>query len=62
MAETGHPLLGDQMYGKSSALIGRTALHAGELTFIHPFSGERLKLTAELPEDMEILKKGVVER
>ncbi|MBR0086529.1 MAG: RluA family pseudouridine synthase [Lachnospiraceae bacterium] len=62
MAETGHPLLGDPLYGKLSRFIGRTALHAGELTFIHPFSGEQLKLTAELPEDMEILKKEVVER
>ena len=55
MASQGHPLLGDAMYGKSSDLIARTALHAGEMTFIHPFTQKEIRLEAPLPEDMKKL-------
>ena len=54
MKAIGHPLLGDYMY--HPAYKGRTdcrqALHAGELIFYQPISGERIHLYAELPEDM----------
>ena len=67
MAHIGHPLLGDALYGsgfKSSARrlnpaaqaalrqLQRQALHAAELAFEHPVSGERLRFTSELPRDM----------
>ncbi len=55
MASQGHPLLGDSMYGKSSDLIARTALHAGEMTFIHPFTQKEIRIEAALPEDMKKL-------
>ena len=36
LAEAGHPLVGDRRYGRRSPLIGRTALHARSLAFVHP--------------------------
>jgi 23S rRNA pseudouridine1911/1915/1917 synthase len=53
MAYAGHPLLGDWLYGERSALIDRPALHAAELVFSHPITGETLHLSAPLPEDMQ---------
>jgi 23S rRNA pseudouridine1911/1915/1917 synthase len=67
LAHIGHPLLGDATYGagfKASARklplaaqaalqeLGRQALHAAELAFEHPVSGERLGFTSPLPADM----------
>ena len=44
MAEgLGNPILGDRLYGKQSAW--RLMLHAGELSFTHPATGERLRFT-----------------
>lgn len=48
----GHPLLGDILYGaQATAAIARPALHAVSLTFTHPVSNERLRFTAEYPQD-----------
>lgn len=54
MAYTGHPLLGDTLYGTGDAgLIGRAALHAARLTFRQPFTGEKICIEAPFPEDMK---------
>lgn len=47
----GSPILGDDLYGTSSSLICRHALHAQSLTFPHPFDGMPLTLTSPLPAD-----------
>jgi 23S rRNA pseudouridine1911/1915/1917 synthase len=52
-----HPLVGDLTYGADPALatrlgISRPWLHAKELGFTHPASGERLSFTADYPEDL----------
>lgn len=67
LASIGHPVIGDPVYGRASAArlarlgpaaraavqgFGRQALHARQLAFRHPRSGERLSWTAELPADM----------
>lgn len=52
MAHLGHPLLGDTLYGTSSPLISRQALHAYKISFIHPVTREKLELTAPIPEDI----------
>jgi len=53
MASAGHPLVGDVLYGGASALgLERQALHATQLAFVHPMTGESLCLHAPLPEDM----------
>jgi 23S rRNA pseudouridine1911/1915/1917 synthase len=48
----GHPVCGDDLYGRTSPLIARQALHAGEISFLHPRTGLPLALTAPLPGDM----------
>lgn len=54
----GHPILGDSLYGSSSPLISRQALHAYKISFIHPIEKKLLELEAELPKDMlHILNK-----
>lgn len=51
-AAIGHPLLADVLYGASpSDLIARPALHAAELSFVHPATGERPLFTAPYPDD-----------
>lgn len=70
MAHAGHALVGDPVYGgqrraSAKALPGeavaavagfpRQALHAAELGFDHPVTGERLHFTADLPRDMASL-------
>ncbi len=58
LAHIGHPIFGDDLYGGSTALIGRQALHAAQLSFIHPFSSETVCLTSPVPSDMsELLAK-----
>ena len=49
----GHPLLGDSLYGDSSTLISRQALHSYFISFIHPITGSFFEFTSELPEDMQ---------
>ena len=56
-AYLGTPLYGDRMYGQEHPIIGRQALHCGEVVFNHPVTGERIEVRAELPEDMAMLLK-----
>jgi 23S rRNA pseudouridine1911/1915/1917 synthase len=52
LASRGHPLVGDAVYGGSPALgMSRQALHAVELAFAHPVTGEPLAFTAAPPAD-----------
>ncbi|MBO4383852.1 MAG: RluA family pseudouridine synthase [Clostridia bacterium] len=53
MAYIKHPIVGDEVYGRAKNRLGITgqALHAGELTFTHPRTGERMHFTAPLPGD-----------
>ena len=51
MASLGHPLAGDSLYGARTAGPGRPALHSHHLILVHPVTGERLSVTAPLPED-----------
>jgi len=52
----GHPLIGDKLYGTTSPLIDRHALHASRLQFA--FEGRSYDFHMPLPEDMkELLEK-----
>jgi len=44
--------VGDAVYGVRDPLLGRQFLHATELAFPHPFTGERIETRSELPEDL----------
>ena len=69
MSYTGHPLLGDEVYGQSkipfekrhAPLLNGQALHAKRLSLTHPRTGERMTFECELPENfkqlIEILEK-----
>ncbi|MBR5283914.1 MAG: RluA family pseudouridine synthase [Clostridia bacterium] len=52
MASIGHPLAGDEVYGKGREKTGLEGqcLHAGRLRFIHPDTGEAMEVTCPLPE------------
>jgi 23S rRNA pseudouridine1911/1915/1917 synthase len=67
LSEAGHPLLGDSVYGSDGRInnlkdlhlrklirdLGRQALHASTLGFVHPATGEFLEFTSPLPADMQ---------
>jgi 23S rRNA pseudouridine1911/1915/1917 synthase len=67
MSEARHPILGDWLYGSRPRLTGirnlqlrkivsamkRIALHATELGFIHPRTGQRMDFRAPWPEDLK---------
>ena len=52
LAYLGYPLLGDAVYGKSSALVNRQFLHAARLGFHHPATGAWMQHQAALPDDL----------
>ena len=60
LAHLGFPIVGDDKYGdfetnKSLARQGlkRMFLHAWKLAFVHPLGGDRLRLEAPLPPELE---------
>ncbi len=52
----GHPLLGDEVYGRRAG-FARQMLHAWRLGFTHPHTGERLNFQSPIPADF--LEAGV---
>ena len=57
MAHTGHPLLGDTVYGgRRDKGLETQCLHARGLRFIHPATGEPVELWTELPEWFQAAK------
>ena len=58
MAYIGHPVLGDDVYGKPFGGLQGQCLHAGKIGFIHPITGEYLEFVSELPDYFnDVLKK-----
>jgi 23S rRNA pseudouridine1911/1915/1917 synthase len=54
LAAIGHPVVGDVRYGAGRTLgLDRPFLHAAELAFRHPSTGEQVSFTAPLPADLE---------
>lgn len=65
MAHVGHPLWGDKLYGRGGQVLAppvpgvllkhdpapHQMLHAWHLSFIHPFTGEKMAFTCPPPED-----------
>lgn len=57
----GHAIIGDERYGENEINrdfrqrgYKRLFLHAHKLQFVHPVSGETLKLVAPLPDDLQV--------
>ncbi|MEX0331718.1 MAG: RluA family pseudouridine synthase [Puniceicoccaceae bacterium] len=65
MKHIGHPVLGDALYGFRKVPkvdlpdIPRVMLHAAQLKFTHPISGELMELEAALPEDFRQVIEGL---
>ena len=57
LADIGHPVLGDDKYGKGKDKNKRLALHAGSISFLHPSSGKRLTFETGFPEYFNKLVK-----
>jgi 23S rRNA pseudouridine1911/1915/1917 synthase len=52
LAAIGAPIHGDTLYG--GAIAERHYLHAAQMAFTHPFTGEHVDIRAELPRDWPI--------
>lgn len=52
MAYLGHPVAGDPLYGPKNGVksLEGQCLHAGVLGFVHPVTGEKIRVEAPLPE------------
>jgi 23S rRNA pseudouridine1911/1915/1917 synthase len=65
LAESGHPICGERVYTaprgstlKDQSLAPRVALHAAELGFVHPVTGEEICFESPLPKDFkDVLKR-----
>ena len=56
LAEAGHPVVGDTMYGKGrDESLTRLGLHAKHLGFTHPRTRERVRFTSEPPREFREL-------
>ncbi|TMB98867.1 MAG: RluA family pseudouridine synthase [Chloroflexi bacterium] len=62
MAATGHPVVGDPVYGRRSELVKRQFLHAWKLAFALPLGGRQVEFESPLPVDLrdplERLRRG----
>ena len=53
LASIGHPVVGDRLYGApANETLGRNFLHAHRISFDSPATGERVTVTAPLPEEL----------
>ncbi|HEX6099975.1 MAG TPA: RluA family pseudouridine synthase [Thermoanaerobaculia bacterium] len=50
LAEAGHPVVGDRLYGSTVNPLGRLGLHAKVLGFAHPRTGKKLVFTVPVPK------------
>jgi 23S rRNA pseudouridine1911/1915/1917 synthase len=59
LASLGHPVVGDDAYGRARARspipLDGLALHASDLAFVHPRTGARVGFTAPLPPRLDRL-------
>jgi 23S rRNA pseudouridine1911/1915/1917 synthase len=55
-AAIGRPVAGDPLYARRDPLgLTRQFLHSYRLAFVHPFTGEDLRLHAPLPEELNVV-------
>lgn len=50
MSYIGHPVYGDDVYGKASKHCEGQCLHAKKIGFVHPINGEYYEFDSELPD------------
>lgn len=59
LAALGHPIVGDATYGAPAAGLSRQFLHAAELSFEHPRTGQTVTVTDPLPPELESYLEGL---
>ena len=61
LSSIGHPLIGDPWYGQRRPTLGmeRPFLHAAQLEFDHPGSGERVSFSSDLADDLQSMLSGL---
>ena len=59
LAGTGHPIVGDEKYGRKSKGHKRLALHAYSLSLNHPYNGRPLAFETEVPGYFRSLVGGI---
>jgi 23S rRNA pseudouridine1911/1915/1917 synthase len=52
LASIGHPIVGDTVYGRPDAALGRPALHARRLRFRHPADGAERSYESPIPDEL----------
>jgi 23S rRNA pseudouridine1911/1915/1917 synthase len=52
LSSINHPLAGDGLYGGKRGVISRQALHGEQLIWCHPWTGEKQRVKAPLPDDL----------
>jgi 23S rRNA pseudouridine1911/1915/1917 synthase len=54
LSSINHPLVGDPVYGqrRPKLQVERPFLHAAELSFVHPATGERVTFVSDLAADL----------
>lgn len=62
LSHIGHPIAGDGMYGGKRTYIDRQALHGEKLICYHPWTGNKIHVTAPMPEDMAQAVSGLRNR
>ena len=55
MEYIGHPISGDLKYGGHRSPIGRVALHAYKLSFVHPVTGRTMRFSTAIPQKFDSL-------
>ena len=65
LADNGTPILGDALYGgkapkhpvlrEAAEALGRPALHARVLGFVHPATGKKVRFEVDPPADFEVI-------
>lgn len=50
LSDKGHPVVGDDKYGKGNDLANNLALHSTSISFQHPVSGMRLTFETKMPD------------
>jgi 23S rRNA pseudouridine1911/1915/1917 synthase len=55
LAHIGHPVVGDETYGRNAKLAAdRPLLHAYSISFPHPVRQSQIQIDAPVPDDMTI--------
>lgn len=62
LADIGHPVVGDKVYGKNGKSFKQLALHSYSLTLVHPFTKKEMTFTTEIPRFFDSLVAPVKEK